>query len=175
MGCFLTQTSQFQALNQPCQCVAQTNAGSAWTEGLLGLIACNIIMLEADGWWCLQSYLSPTPGSLGRFDISLINDLITAEALKGAWRQAWIPNVRAKLARNTMWRDFLPHVVPNALPFPLCLSHSDQPSVSSAACCEQKISCRFKNQTKQMFIEGCASCEPSHYGSNQLFLNLGVF
>ena len=87
VGCSLVQTAQFQALKQHA---AETNArpGSAWTEGLLGLIACNISMLEADGWWCLQSYLSPTPGSLGKFDISLINDLITAEALKGAWRQA---------------------------------------------------------------------------------------
>ncbi len=125
VGCFLKQTAQYQAWKQACQCASETNAcsGSAWTEGLLGLIACNISMLEADGWWCLQSYLSPTPGSLGRFDISLINDLITAEALKGAWRQAWIPNVRAKLDSNTMWRDFLPHALPNALTFSLCLSH----------------------------------------------------
>lgn len=74
------QIAQFR----PCQCAAENTAcsGSAWTEGLLGLIACNISMLEADGGWRLQSYRSPTPGSLGRFDISLINDLITAEALK---------------------------------------------------------------------------------------------
>lgn len=68
-------------------------------------------------------FFSPTPGSLGRFNISLINDLITAEALKGARRQAWIPNVRSKLAHNTMWRDFLTHALPSALLFSLCVSH----------------------------------------------------
>lgn len=71
---------------RPCQCAA--GSGSAWKEGLLGLIVCKISILEADGWWCLQLYFSPTPCSLGRFDMSLINDLMTAEALKGAWKQA---------------------------------------------------------------------------------------
>lgn len=96
---------------------------SAWTEGWLGLIGCDISMLEADGCWRLQSYLSPTPDSPGRFDISLINDLITAEALKGARRQAWIPNLRAKLAGNMNWRDFSTHAFPHAPPFSLRLSH----------------------------------------------------
>lgn len=139
------QTGQFQVLKQPRQCAACS--GSAWYEGLLGLIACNISMLEADGWWCPQSYFSPTPGSLGRFNISLINDLITAEALKGARRQAWIPNVRSKLAHNTMWRDFLTHALPSALLFSPSVSHtySDQPSVRSTACCDMEISCPSQN------------------------------
>lgn len=35
-------------------------SGSGWTEDLSGLITCDISMLEAEGWCCLQSYLSLT-------------------------------------------------------------------------------------------------------------------
>lgn len=143
VGCSLMQTAQCQApWKRPVSALLKQMLVLALPgqRGLLGLIACDISMLEADGWWCLQ-YLSPTPGSLGRFDISLINDLITAEALKGARRQAWIPNVRAKLAGNTMWRDFLPHAVPHALPFSLCLSH-----LLKSAQCELYSTLRVRNK-----------------------------
>lgn len=46
----LTQAAASQALYHPCQCSAETDPGSSWTQGLLGQIACNIIMLAADGW-----------------------------------------------------------------------------------------------------------------------------
>lgn len=83
-----------------------------------GPTACNISTLEADGWRCRRSSFSPTPGSLGRSDISLINELITAEALKGAERRARIPKVRSKLARNAMRRDFFARASPKSSPLP---------------------------------------------------------
>lgn len=61
---------------------------------------------------------SPTPGSLGRSDISLINDLITAEASKGAQSRARIPEVRSKLALNAMRRDFFARASPKCSPLP---------------------------------------------------------
>lgn len=75
-------------------------SGRAWKETLQRLIICNISMLGADGCSCLWSHFSPTPSSLGRFDMSLINELITADVLKGAWRQKEIPNVGPKVAHN---------------------------------------------------------------------------
>ena len=70
------------------------------TDGLLGPIGHDVSMLEADGWWCSRPHPSPTPGSLGASDKSLINDLITAEALKGARGRARVPNAAAKLPGN---------------------------------------------------------------------------
>lgn len=83
-----------------------------------GPTACNISALEADGWRRRRSSFSPTPGSLGRSDISLINELITAEALKGAERRARIPKVRSKLAPNAMRRDFFARASPKCSPLP---------------------------------------------------------
>lgn len=83
-----------------------------------GPTACNISTLEADGWRCRRSSFSPTPGSLGRSDISLINELITAEALKGAERRARIPKVRSKLELNAMRRDFFARASPKCSPLP---------------------------------------------------------